>query len=254
MSNASRIASTLLLPPGDSCSSSQSQESSAGISGPLRLPGTVVNEAEAHHIVFNISSGSDSVSLSSGNTPNRDKLEKSSRNEAQCTVEKGSLPSSVIQWFELEAAQATQDSHCEDSASPQSRYCYSAGSKDHPDSCRPCAFLLKTVGCRNADSCTFCHLDHEFPKAPRPSKPKRDECKRLVEETIQALSDNPQKLTEVCLGMAVGNPYMQRYMAKIPELAEALKAHGMTGRTQRVGSVSSKTPQKAEMSSSKLSL
>eukprot|EP00439_Symbiodinium_sp_Y106_P056578 s251_g7.t4 len=75
-------------------------------------------------------------------------------------------------------------------AEARRQHCYlpSAGSAGHGTAagCRPCAFYIPSVGCRNGTACNFCHYDHspeerQLPKpSSRPAKGKRDKDKRRI--------------------------------------------------------------------------
>ncbi|OLQ07876.1 hypothetical protein AK812_SmicGene8679 [Symbiodinium microadriaticum] len=75
-------------------------------------------------------------------------------------------------------------------AEARRQHCFlpSAGSAGHGTAagCRPCAFYIPSVGCRNGTACNFCHYDHspeerQLPKpSSRPAKGKRDKDKRRI--------------------------------------------------------------------------
>lgn len=46
--------------------------------------------------------------------------------------------------------------------------------------CKPCLFRFTDAGCKHGKDCSFCHLQHQRRKWPRPSKAKRDSIKRAA--------------------------------------------------------------------------
>lgn len=66
----------------------------------------------------------------------------------------------------------------------------SAGSALHgQDECNPCLFVHTKRGCKNGETCVFCHFPHKRKATPRPAKGKRDRYRKLVNRMEQERLD-----------------------------------------------------------------
>eukprot|EP00931_Biecheleriopsis_adriatica_P011849 TRINITY_DN112937_c0_g1_i1.p1 TRINITY_DN112937_c0_g1~~TRINITY_DN112937_c0_g1_i1.p1 ORF type:complete len:273 (-),score=40.04 TRINITY_DN112937_c0_g1_i1:80-898(-) len=69
----------------------------------------------------------------------------------------------------------------------------SAGDVSNPEAmhdegkCTPCKFQKSAKGCAKGQNCKFCHLPHQKKSRSRPSKPVRDECKRIKDMLVHTL-------------------------------------------------------------------
>lgn len=107
-------------------------------------------------------------------------------------------------------------------AEARRQHCYlpSAGSAGHGTAagCRPCAFYIPSVGCRNGTACNFCHYDHspeerQLPKpSSRPAKGKRDKDKRRIAEINQKYSNDESKRQEELRKFAQSQSYAAKLL------------------------------------------
>jgi len=79
-----------------------------------------------------------------------------------------------------------------DSDNPVAKFPKNAGSTNHPEDCKPCAFFHKDQGCTEAEECVFCHACPAG--AARSSQKKKKKAMRLLKKMNVAVGSGPPGL------------------------------------------------------------
>ena len=74
---------------------------------------------------------------------------------------------------------------------------------------RPCSYASRSGGCRNENSCQFCHANHRPSNVDRPSKAERRKLKTIVSDYLEKGADH-----RVLAALAAHRPYVRRLLAQ----------------------------------------
>lgn len=101
----------------------------------------------------------------------------------------------------------------EDGPPPEIVYGWSQGSANHDNGkCTPCIHFTTRAGCKHAEACRFCHLEHgeEARRGRhRPCKATRNQCKQLLAQMNDLYKDDPEQKQQAYLKLAQQSPYMK---------------------------------------------
>jgi len=91
----------------------------------------------------------------------------------------------------------------------------SAGSRGHPDECKPCAFYCFSLrGCRNGDACGYCHMFHESKLRQRREEWKKAQREKkrgsLSKDATEEANENPAADRSVSAGPKAPEPTAPR--------------------------------------------
>lgn len=101
----------------------------------------------------------------------------------------------------------------EDGPPPEIVYGWSQGSANHDNGkCTPCIHFTTRAGCKHAEACRFCHLEHGEDARRgrhRPCKATRNQCKQLLAQMNDLYKDDPEQKQQAYLKLAQQSPYMK---------------------------------------------
>nr|ABO47901.1 unknown [Alexandrium fundyense] len=105
----------------------------------------------------------------------------------------------------LQAAEVPSPVEPASAAAAEAQGLPSPGSAAHDlGKCKPCLFLVESIGCISGEGCSFCHFPHNRRTMPRPSKGKRDRFRKYLEK----IEVKPKTTTDQGQGGTSAQPSM----------------------------------------------
>jgi len=166
-----------------STSTSGLSESTPGSAGQKRtqsLPCPESLRTQRQDIVYvNSSSSASSLRGDAAQTQSGESAEHGLTQEFRLAENSTSQNKSI----NLEAAEAPSAVEPASAAAAEAQGLPSPGSAAHDlGKCKPCLFLVESIGCISGEGCAFCHFPHNRRTMPRPSKGKRDRFRKYLEK------------------------------------------------------------------------
>eukprot|EP00434_Breviolum_minutum_P004222 symbB.v1.2.003721.t1/scaffold176.1/size287750/3 len=79
--------------------------------------------------------------------------------------------------------------------------------------CNPCVFFNSALGCRNGETCEYCHLEHPKISQHRPRKMTRDKIKARIEKCLGGpAGEMHHSLQEEAIGHAYARSLIRGYL------------------------------------------
>jgi len=115
----------------------------------------------------------------------------------------------------------------DDGPPPEITYGWSQGSANHESGkCTPCIHFTTRAGCKHAEACRFCHLEHGEDARRgrhRPCKATRNQCKQLLAQMNELYQDDPEQKRQAYIKLSQQSPYMKSLLKGVLESEEPVE-------------------------------